>query len=379
VMYLEGSDQHRGWFHSSLIESSGTRGHAPYDIVLTHGFVLDEKGQKMSKSVGNVVAPQDVMKNAGADILRLWVAASDYSDDLRIGPDILKNFVELYRKLRNTVRWMLGALAHFDKAKAPGQAGMEEIDRLMLHRLAELDEVVRAAYASYDYKKVVSVLSAFMNTELSAFYFDIRKDALYCEAPSSTKRLGSLEAVEAIFRAVTVWLAPILSFTADEAWMSRYPELEAADGCVHLEDFPVIPASWRDDALAAKWETIRAVRSVITGALEIQRANKVIGSSLEAAPVVHITDAAIRAALAGVDLAEIAITSAITISDRPAPADAFTLADVKGVGVVFAKANGRKCARSWRYTSDIGSDPTFPDVSARDAKALHELKALGKL
>jgi isoleucyl-tRNA synthetase len=379
VMYLEGSDQHRGWFHSSLIESAGTRGRAPYDIVLTHGFVLDEKGQKMSKSLGNVVAPQDVMKNSGADILRLWVAASDYSDDLRIGPEILKGFIDSYRKLRNTLRWMLGTLAHFNQADRIGGQAMEEVDRLMLHRLAILDGEVREAYSTYNYKKVISLLSTFMNTDLSAFYFDIRKDALYCEAPSSVKRLGSLEAVEQIFRCVTLWLAPILVFTADEAWLERYPDKRAAGGCVHLEAFPDVPVSWRNDDLAAKWEKVRDVRSVITGALEIQRAGKVIGSSLEAAPVVHITDKDLLAALDGIDMAEIAITSAISITDKPAPADAFTSDQVKGVAVVFAKATGKKCARSWRYTDDVGSDPAFPDVSARDAKALHELKALGRL
>ena len=379
VMYLEGSDQHRGWFHSSLIESSGTRGHAPYDMVLTHGFVLDEKGQKMSKSIGNVVAPQDVMKNAGADILRLWVAASDYSDDLRIGPEILKTFVELYRKLRNTLRWMLGTLAHHEADQALGMQGMEGIDRLMLHRLAELDGQIREAYATYDYKRVIALLSQFMNTDLSAFYFDIRKDALYCDAPSSARRKGSLEAIEQMLRCLCLWLSPILVFTTDEAWLERYPELKEQGGCIHLESFPEVPASWLNLELAATWEKLRAVRSVITGALEIQRASKIIGSSLEAAPIVHVTNPELMAALAGVDMAEIAITSAITLTDKPAPADAFTMDSIKGVAVVFAKATGQKCARSWRYTADVGSDPAFPDVSARDAKALHELKALGRL
>ena len=230
-MYLEGSDQHRGWFHSSLVELSGTRGHAPFDVVLTHGFCLDEKGQKMSKSVGNVVAPQEVMEKSGADILRLWVAASDYSDDLRIGPEILKNFVETYRKMRNTLRWMLGMLGHYDPAAKVAHADMPELERLMLHRLAELDPIIRKAYEAYDYKRVVAQLAQFMNTDLSAFYFDIRKDALYCDAPSSLRRRAALETIEQIFRAVAVWLAPILSFTAEEAWLSRYP---SEDGSVHL-------------------------------------------------------------------------------------------------------------------------------------------------
>lgn len=371
VMYLEGSDQHRGWFHSSLLESCGTRGRAPYDVVLTHGFVLDEKGQKMSKSLGNVVAPQDVMAKSGADILRLWVAASDYSDDLRIGPEILKTFSETYRKLRNTLRWMLGALAHFDaKVDTVAAEDMPELERLMLHALASLDAEVREAYASYEYRKVVSLLSQFMNTELSAFYFDIRKDALYCEAPSSAKRKAALTVIDHIFRCVTTWLAPIMSFTAEEAWLQRYPDAVS----VHLATFPAVGDTWIDVDLERKWERIRAVRSVVTGALEIDRAAKRIGSSLEAAPIVHITDAALLGALEGVDLAEVCITSAITIVTTMPPADAFTLSDVPGVGVVFRAAPGRKCARSWRITEDVGSDPAYPDLSQRDAAAVREIE-----
>ena len=371
VMYLEGSDQHRGWFHSSLLESCGTRGRAPYDVVLTHGFVLDEKGQKMSKSLGNVVAPQDVMAKSGADILRLWVAASDYSDDLRIGPEILKTFSETYRKLRNTLRWMLGALAHYDtKADTVAAEDLPELERLMLHALASLDAEVRKAYEAYEYRKVVSLLSQFMNTELSAFYFDIRKDALYCEAPSSAKRSAALTVVDHIFRCTATWLAPILSFTAEEAWLQRNTDAVS----VHLETFPALRDAWIDVDLEQKWERIRAVRSVVTGALEIDRAAKRIGSSLEAAPIVHITDAALRGALDGVDLAEVCITSGITIATTPPPADAFTLPDVPGVGVVFRAAPGRKCARSWRITEDVGSDPAYPDLSKRDAAAVREIE-----
>jgi isoleucyl-tRNA synthetase len=270
----------------------------------------------------------------------------------------------------------LGTLAHFKRDDAVAATDMPELERLMLHRLAELDGQVRAAYEAYDYKKVISVLSAFMNTDLSAFYFDIRKDTLYCEPPSSLARRAALTAIDMICDATLKWLAPILCFTADEAWQEYRPD--GAD-CVHLLTFPEGLAHHRNDVLAAKWEKIRDVRSVVTGALEIQRAGKVIGSSLEAAPVVHITDTDLMSALTGIDMAEIAITSAITITDRPAPTDAFTSDQVKGVAVVFAKAAGKKCARSWRYTDDVGSDPAFPDVSARDAKALHELKALGQL
>ncbi len=380
VMYLEGSDQHRGWFHSSLIESCGTRRHAPYDVVLTHGFVLDEKGQKMSKSLGNVVAPQDVMAKSGADILRLWVAASDYSDDLRIGPEILKTISETYRKLRNSLRWMLGALAHFDRTsdsafvQPAGRAheAMPELERLMLHRIAEIDHDIRKAYEQYDYRRVVGVLSQFMNTELSAFYFDIRKDALYCEPPSSAKRTASLTVIDVICDALIKWLAPILSFTAEEAWM-QYRSNESES--VHLLGFPKMPRNWRDDNLAAKWDRVREVRSVVTGALEVERANKRIGSSLEAAPIVYVTDPDLMVGLEGVDMAEVCITSGITITPDAIPAGAFALAGTSGVGVVVKRAEGIKCARSWRITTDVGSNPAYPDLSARDAAAMTEIDA----
>jgi isoleucyl-tRNA synthetase len=374
ILYLEGSDQHRGWFQSSLLESCGTRGRAPYDAVLTHGFFLDEKGQKMSKSLRNVVAPQTVIRDAGADILRLWVAASDYSEDVRIGPEILKTFVETYRKLRNTIRWMLGSLAHYDAACTVGFAAMGELERLMLHRLAELDGEIRAACAQFDYKRVVARLTAFLNTDLSAFYFDVRKDTLYCEPPSSEKRRAALEAIEQIFRSVTLWLAPVLAFTSEEAWLARYPDAVS----VHLESFPAIPSSWRDEALAEKWEHIRRVRSVVTGALEIERAQKRIGSSLEAAPKVFVADAGLRAVLETVDFAEVCITSAIAIEAGSGPTGAFRLSGAPGVAVVPALAEGRKCARSWKISTLVGSDPEFPDVSPRDARALRELRALGQ-
>jgi len=380
IMYLEGSDQHRGWFHSSLLESCGTRGRAPYDAVLTHGFVLDEKGQKMSKSLGNVTAPQTVIKDSGADILRLWVAASDYSDDLRIGPEILKTFVETYRKLRNTIRWMLGTLAHYEELHASDGPVFEvkgrelELDYLMRHRLAELDAEIRDAYQRFDYKRIVARLSAFLNADLSAFYFDIRKDALYCDPPSSAKRRFALDTIEQIFRAVTLWLAPILVFTCEEIWQSRYPGAVS----VHLECFPKIPAAWRDDALAAKWEKIRRIRAVVTGALEIERAQKRIGSSLEAAPKVFIAADDWRALLDGLDFAEICITSDISIEAGEGPAEAFRLDDVPGVAVLPSLAEGRKCARSWKISPSVGVDPEFPDVTPRDAQALRELRAAGR-
>ncbi|WP_449254970.1 isoleucine--tRNA ligase [Bosea sp. (in: a-proteobacteria)] len=373
VMYLEGSDQHRGWFHSSLLESCGTRGRAPFDVVLTHGFCLDEKGEKMSKSKGNVTAPQDVIKDSGADILRLWVAAADYSDDLRIGREILKTFVETYRKLRNTQRWMLGTLAHFsEEIRVSDPQTMPELERLMLHRLAELGPQVMEAYRTYDYKKVVFLLSQFMNTELSAFYFDVRKDALYCDPQSSHVRRSALTVVDHLFRCLTTWLAPILVFTAEEAWLERYPRAKAEDGSVHLELFAEAPASWLDPELAERWNKIRRVRRVVTGALELERAAKRLGSSLEAAPQVFVSDPDLLAALSGVDLAEVSITSGIDIDGGEGPAEAFRLADVPGVAVVPHRADGIKCARSWKYFDPATADPAYPLVTPRDARALRE-------
>ncbi len=368
IMYLEGSDQHRGWFHSSLLESCGTRHRAPYDAVLTHGFTLDEKGRKMSKSLGNTVAPQKVIADSGADILRLWVASCDYADDQRIGPEILKSVTDHYRKLRNTLRWMLGTLAHHQPAPHDLDHA-EELERFMLHRLVELDEAIRTAYAVYDYKRVVALLTPFMISDHSAFYFDIRKDALYCDPPSSQKRRAALAAIDWIFRCVTSWLAPILVFTAEEAWLSRFKDA----GSVHLELFPDIPSHWRDEGLARKWADIRAIRSVVTGALELERAQKRIGSSLEAAPIVHVLDPKLLMALDGVDFAETCIVSDIRIdSESEAPEQAFRLPEVKGVAAVFAPAQGVKCARSWRYFDPKTADPAYPRVTPRDAQALRE-------
>jgi isoleucyl-tRNA synthetase len=336
-MYLEGSDQHRGWFHSSLLESCATNGHAPYDSVLTHGFTMDGEGRKMSKSLGNTVAPQDIIKQYGADILRLWVASSDYSEDLRLGKEIIQTTVDSYRKLRNTLRWLLGNIAHYQKSDEVAFADMPELEQLMLHRLAQLDAQVRGAYTEYDFRRIVTLLTNFMNIELSAFYFDIRKDALYCDPISSTRRKAALTVLNQLFNCLTAWLAPILVFTMEEVWLERYPE---AGSSVHLRLFPEVPSAWLNDGLAAKWSLIRAVRRVVTGALEIERREKRIGSSLEAAPKVFVTDERYLTALAGEDLAEIAITSAIEIGNA---------------------ARG-KCCPKWARTRTI---PTSPCVMPR--------------
>ncbi|WP_316181759.1 MULTISPECIES: isoleucine--tRNA ligase [unclassified Bradyrhizobium] len=374
VMYLEGSDQHRGWFHSSLLESCGTRGRAPYDVVLTHGFTLDENGRKMSKSLGNTVEPQKVIKDSGADILRLWVCATDYADDQRIGPEILKNTIETYRKLRNSMRWMLGTLHHYERSDAVAFADMPELERLMLHQLSQQAETISRAYAAFDYKTVIASLAAFMNTELSAFYFDIRKDTLYCDPPSSVARKAALTAIDLICDSILKWLAPVLSFTTDEAWRMYRPDAEPS---VHLTLFPDAMDGYRDDALAAKWETIRNVRRVVTGALELARAAKTIGSSLEASPIIYVADRSLLGTLFDTDLAEVCITSNYEVREGDAPADAFRLDAVPGVAVVVEKAVGKKCARSWKILESVGDDKEYPDVSPRDAQALREWKALG--
>ena len=349
-LYLEGTDQHRGWFHSSMLQSCGTRGRAPYRGVLTHGFTLDEKGNKMSKSLGNTVAPEDVTKQYGADILRLWVAQADYTADLRIGPEILKGVADSYRRLRNTMRYMLGALSHFSEADRVEPADMPELERYVLHRLAELDEVVRTGYDAYDFQGVFQQLFNFCTVELSAFYFDIRKDALYCDGDTQRRR-AARTVMDILFHRLTTWLAPVLVFTMEDVWLDRFPGDESS---VHLQDIPETPASWKDEALAAKWAKVRRARRAVTAALEVQRTDKVIGASLEAAPVVHIEDAETLEALKSVNFDDICITSGINLTGDPAPDEAFRLPEVAGVGVVFEKAEGEKCQRCWKILPDVG-------------------------
>ena len=350
-LYLEGTDQHRGWFHSSMLQACGTIGRAPYRGVLTHGFTLDEKGNKMSKSLGNTVAPEDVTRQYGADILRLWVAQADYTADLRIGSEILRGVADSYRRLRNTMRFLLGALAHFDEGDRVEPADMPELERWVLHRLAELDHKVRTGYAAYDFQGVFQQIFNFATIELSAFYFDIRKDALYCDGDTARRR-AARTVLDLLFHRLTTWLAPVLVFTMEEVWLERFP---GDASCVHLVDIPETPADWLDEPLAAKWASVRAARRVVTAALEVQRTEKVIGASLEAAPVVHLRDPAMLAALKSVEFHDICITSDITLTADPSPDEAYRLPEVEGVGVVFAKAEGQKCQRCWKILPDVGS------------------------
>src|SRR5579883_48678 len=371
-LYSEGSDQHRGWFQSSLLESCGTRGRAPFKAIMTHGFTLDEQGRKMSKSLGNVVAPQDVCERQGADILRLWVMASDAEDDQRIGPEILKFQVDSYRRLRNTWRYLLGALDGFTESERVPAAEMPELERWVLHRLSELDRVVRHAYGRQEFRGLLATLHNFCAVDLSAFYFDIRKDSLYCDRPESLKRRAVRTVMDKLFDCLTAWLAPILCFTAEEAWLARNGE--AGEGSVHLTCFPEVPAGWLDPTLASRWDRIREIRRVVTGALELARADKRIGASLQAHPVLQVATAEDRALLAGVDMAEIAITSALTLADGSAPTGAFTLPDVLGIAVTVGLASGEKCARCWKVSDEVGTIGAHPELCHRCADAVEHLR-----
>ena len=376
VMYLEGSDQHRGWFQSSLLESCGTRGRAPYDIVVTHGFTLDEQGRKMSKSLKNGVEPQDVIKQSGADILRLWVCATDYWDDQRIGPEILKNTVETYRKLRNTLRWMLGSLAHFRPGDTVAREKMPELERLMLHRLAELDGIVRAAYAEFDYKRIVASLTAFMNTDLSAFYVDVRKDVLYCDPISSVTRKASLTMIDMLCDALleVARADPALHLRGGLARLSpagralgaspRLSRRGSADGATTRS-----PRNGARCAPCAAWSPARSRSSGPQSASAPRSKRR--RSSMSPIPTCSPR-------WSSVDLAEISITSHATLVAGEGPADAFRLDDVPGVAVEVHRAEGRKCARSWKILPSVGDDPDYPDVSPRDAQALREWDAWRK-
>jgi isoleucyl-tRNA synthetase len=244
----------------------------------------------------------------------------------------------------------------------------------MLHRLAELDLAVRQAYADFDYKRIFAALSAFMTVDLSAFYFDVRKDALYCDSYSSPTRKAGLTVLDHLFRTTVCWLAPMLCFTAEEAWLARDPAAHS----VHLEEFPAVPQTWRNDALAEKWRKLRNLRRVVTGALELERAGKRLGSALEAAPIIYVADADLFAVAVDADLAELCITSAATLVEGEGPSSAFRLDDVRGVAVEPRRADGRKCARSWKISPAVGSDPQYPDVTPRDAQALREWEAMRK-
>jgi len=369
-VYCEGSDQHRGWFQSSLLEACGTRGKAPYRHIVTNGFVVDQEGRKMSKSLGNVVAPEEIIKNYGAEMIRIWVASGDYTEDPRIGKEIIDSAVDAYRKLRNTVRYLIGAIKGFTPAERLGVERMPELERYMLHLMAKLDEDVRAAYAAFDFKLVWRKVFDFCALDLSAFFLDIRKDSLYCDHPDTDRRRAARTVMEIAFDRLTAWLAPICVFTMEEAWLNRNGEDARS---VHLRQFPETPEGWRNEALARDWEILRTVRRVVTGALEIERREKRIGSSLEAALELHINLPEYFEICARHDLAELFITSAVDLRGYEWPADAFCLPELSGVAVIPRVSDHAKCRRCWRYTDDIGSKPGHPDACGRCADAVDKL------
>ena len=352
TLYLEGSDQHRGWFHSSLLESCGTLGRAPFGKVLTHGFIMDEQGRKMSKSLGNVVAPQKVIDEMGADILRLWVLSSDYSEDLRIGKEILKQTGDLYRRFRNTLRYLLGALDGMGASERLPVGDMPELEHWVLHRLHEVDAIIRADVEKFDFGHMLITLHDFCNADLSAFYFDVRKDSLYCDRTDDKRRRAARTVMELVFDHLVVWLAPILCFTAEEAYIARHTGTQDS---VHLLTFPKVPAQWANAALGQKWERIRNIRRVVTGAMEKARNDKMIGSSLESRPLVYLTKN-YKEFLEDIDFADICICSNLDVEwvANAVPTDIFSLSDVQGVAVEIRKAEGQKCERCWQVLPEVG-------------------------
>ncbi len=364
-LYLEGSDQHRGWFQSSLLEACGTRGRAPFKQVLTNGFTLDEKGYKMSKSVGNTVDPFKICDQYGADILRLWAVNTDYTEDVRIGMNMMKFQADSYRRLRNTLRFLLGNMTGLTKSEMIDldDKKMPELERYVLHRLSQMDELVRKHYSNYEFNKLFSALQNFCTLELSALYFDIRKDCLYCDAPSSFERRACRTVLAKIFDCLITWFAPVMVFTCEEAWAQKPEGIFEDDlDSVHLKAFPKVPNTWQDDALAKKWERLGDIRDVVLGGLEIHRSNKTIGSSLEAAPTLYVENAQDVEWLNSVDFADVCIVSNITIEQKSVPSndsdDLFRLEGVSGVALEFKKSSGNKCNRCWKVLDEVDDSET---------------------
>ena len=343
-LYFEGSDQHRGWFQSSLVESVCTKGSAPYKSVATNGFVLDKNGHKMSKSLGNVISPEDVINKWGADVLRLWALNSDYSEDMRIGDEILTRQQDVYRRFRNTIRYLLGVLSGYQQEQEVEYSKLPELEKLILKELYDLDVLLKTSIKEYDFQKFYSALHSFCSNELSAFYFDIRKDVIYCDALDSEVRNACLTVMNKLFLCIVHWLAPVLSFTSEEAWMA-YDHKKSS---IHLNCFPEIPGIWNNSSLGKKWDIIKSVRKIVTGSLEIERLAKTIGSSLESEVFIYTSDKDIYKTLKEFDLAEIFIVSNVTIVNAQIPSTAFVAEDLN-VGVVSKKSLGKRCDRCWKF------------------------------
>ena len=351
-LYLEGTDQHRGWFHSSLLESCGTRGRAPFEAVLTHGFVLDGQGKKMSKSVGNVVSPQDIIQQSGADILRLWVAMTDVTEDVRISPEVLKGINESYRRLRNTLRFTLGALSNFKAKEHIDYSKMPEIERWIMARLFELSELLKSSIKKYSFQSFYSELHNFCASDLSAFYFDVRKDSLYCDSSLDIKRRSSRTVLEQIFVCLSAWLAPVLCYTAEEAWISFRNEDNSS---IHLEEFPKVSSKHLNSILIEKWSSLRRIRRVITGALEVARQEKIIGSSLDAKIIIYSKNKEYLTLLESLDIDELCIVSSSSLSKNHVPKTAYKEQNIDDIGVKVLKAEGEKCDRCWKIDKKLNN------------------------
>ena len=344
-IYLEGTDQHRGWFHSSLLESCGTRGVAPYESVLTHGFVLHEDGNKMSKSSSNIVPPAEIVEKSGADILRLWVASSDYSEDLKIGPEIIKSNADSYRRLRNTLRFILGNLNDFSEDEKVKFLDLPELDQYILHKLAHLEDEVLKSYQSFEYQRVFSAIFNFCTNELSSFYFDVRKDSLYCDHRTSLTRRATRTVLDILFNHLLKLLAPILCFTTEEAWQSRL----GTSSSIHNQDFPSSNRDWINSDLSSKWDYLKSIRKNVNGAIEIERKNKVVGSSLEADVEINFLneDEILKIDVKGLE--DICIVSKLKIIHSKNLDKCFESSDLKDIGVKISKVTGSKCNRCWKY------------------------------
>ena len=350
-LYLEGSDQHRGWFQSSLLESCGTRGRAPFNAVLTHGFVLDGQGRKMSKSIGNVISPQEIMKQSGADILRLWVAMTDVTEDVRISPEVLKGVSESYRRLRNTIRFTIGALNDYEESEFVDLDKMPELEKWVLHRLKELDLSLKKAVDSYTFQAFYSELNIFCSSDLSAFYFDIRKDSLYCDNTQNQVRRSARTVLYEVFKCLTAWLAPVICYTAEEAWLAH--QGSENEDSIHLKQFPEISKSWINNEINDKWQIIRKIRKFINAALELARQEKIIGSSLEAKIVIYVQDSQYGPLLETIDVEEISIVSKVEILQGNITEAAYTEDNIEGLGIVVSPASGKKCVRCWKIDEKI--------------------------
>ena len=361
-LYLEGSDQHRGWFQSSLLTACATKGEAPYKAVLTHGFIVDGEGKKMSKSDGNALTLDQAVDDYGADILKLWVVGSDYSEDLKLSKDHLKRYQDLYRRLRNTLRYILGNIQGDTPAVNPED--LPELERWVLSRMASMDTLIREKIQAYDLHGLFKEIYNFCSVDLSSFYFDIRKDALYCDHRKSPRYLGAQMVLKALLERLAIWLSPILSFTAEEVWQHAF------EGSVHLQELPETPESWKDEDLEKKWETVRHIRRVVTGALEQKRAEGLIGSSLQGHPKLYLENEEHKALVKSLDCAEIFITSSFEVGTTHAPEGAFTLEEVPGISVEVLKAEGEKCERCWQVLQEVGTHEAHPTLCGRCVTAV---------